>query len=89
VSRDASRSTQPSDSRVAEIQRGRTSRRDSILDAVVEVVAERGLAGTSVEFVLARACLLYVFREDERIRCPWRRTLEAFLGPSGNLAAAQ
>jgi AcrR family transcriptional regulator len=42
-------------SAAGEIQRKRTSRRNFILDAVVEVVAERGLAGASVELVLARA----------------------------------
>ena len=36
-------------------QRERTSRRDRILAAVVEVVAERGAKGASVELVIARA----------------------------------
>jgi len=40
---------------VGEIQRVRASRRDSILDAVVEVVCERGVAGASVGLVTARA----------------------------------
>jgi AcrR family transcriptional regulator len=46
---DASRRAWVADDQVAEIQRER------ILAAVVEVVAERGVAGTPVELVLARA----------------------------------
>jgi AcrR family transcriptional regulator len=46
---DASRRARIADGRVAEIQRAR------ILQAVVEVVAERGVAGASVELVIARA----------------------------------
>jgi AcrR family transcriptional regulator len=36
-------------------QRERTSRRDRILQAIVEIVAERGAKGASVELVIARA----------------------------------
>jgi len=36
-------------------QRARTSRRDRILEAMVEVVSERGFAGASVKLVTARA----------------------------------
>ena len=37
------------------VQRRRMSRRDVILDAVVEVISERGVAGASVELAIARA----------------------------------
>jgi AcrR family transcriptional regulator len=49
ASHDASQRAQFSDDRVARMQRAR------ILDAVVEVVAERGVAGASVRLVIARA----------------------------------
>jgi AcrR family transcriptional regulator len=54
-SQDASRRTQNPDSRAAPIRRAGTSRRDSILDAVVALVAERGVADTSVGLVIAGA----------------------------------
>jgi AcrR family transcriptional regulator len=41
--------------RVVGTRRERTSRRDRILSAAIEVVAERGVAGASVKLVVARA----------------------------------
>jgi AcrR family transcriptional regulator len=52
---DASQRAKFSGGRIAELHRARTSRRNLILDAVVEVVAERGVAGASVGLVCAGA----------------------------------